>query len=473
MAKWLVGPVNVNSEATLSESERRGLEGNVRRFIVFRLFYSARFYYPVFTVLFLDYGLSLEQFSILNIVWAITIVVAEVPSGALADVVGRKRLVVFAAALMVLEMSLIAFAPMSSPTLLFLMFLGNRLCSGFSEAAASGADEALAYDSLKKLGREDQWAALLEKISVVVAIGFSTTMILGAFAYDPAIVNGLLGLLNEDWVLGEDTVIRLPVVLTLMTSLIVLITALGLYDIDEQEEGSARERLGEDVDAISGAFRQILEAARWTLGHRFVLFVILAALALDSVARQFVVLASQYWRAIDIPVSWFGFVGAALALLGIINARISRYLVSHRSPFFNFLFLSTVLLIGLSGITLLIPWWGVLFAIGAFAMMSMVQYQSSYYINRAVDSRHRATVLSFRGLALNLGLGLASLLYTFVVAGLRLAADSSLSAEQIEEQVFGQSLIVFPFYYLLLFIALIIAARVLVAERSVLYQRQH
>ena len=42
------------------------------------------------------------------------------------------------------------------------------------------------------------------------------------------------------------------------------------------------------------------------MNHRFVLFVILAALALDSVARQFVVLASEYYRLIDIPVSWFG-----------------------------------------------------------------------------------------------------------------------------------------------------------------------
>jgi MFS family permease len=458
----------------LDPRERRGLEGNVRRFVLFRLFYSARFYYPVFTVLFLDYGLSLEQFAILNIVWAITIVLCEVPSGAMADIVGRKRLVVFAAALMVVEMALIVFAPMQSPTLLFLMFLGNRMCSGLSEAAASGADEALAYDSLKRLGRESEWSALLERVSVVVAIGFSTTMILGAFAYDPDIVNGLLALLNPDWQLAQSTVIRLPVVLTLMTSLVVLVTALGLHDLDsesEAEKADASERLAGDVHAVTTAFRQILEAARWTVNHRFVLFVILAALALDSVGRQFVVLASEYWRAIDIPISWFGFVGAGLAMLGIINARISRYLVNHRSPLFNFLFLSSVLMIGLSGITLLIPYWGVLFAVGAFAMMSMVQFQSSFYINRAVDSAHRATVLSFRGLALNLGLGLASLLYTFVVAGLRMRVDEQLSAEEVERVVFDQSLLLFPFYYLLLFVVLIIAARIWVARCDIFFKR--
>ena len=62
---------------------------NIRLFMAFRVLFNARFYYPVFTVLFLDYGLTLEQFALLNTVWAMTIVLAEVPSGALADVFGR------------------------------------------------------------------------------------------------------------------------------------------------------------------------------------------------------------------------------------------------------------------------------------------------------------------------------------------------------------------------------------------------
>ncbi|WP_054700863.1 MFS transporter [Desulfosarcina cetonica] len=84
---------------------------NVRRFIAFRVFFNCRFYYPVFTVMFLDFGLSVAQFSILNAVWAATIVLAEVPSGALADIVGRRRLLVFAAGSMLLEMAILCLAP--------------------------------------------------------------------------------------------------------------------------------------------------------------------------------------------------------------------------------------------------------------------------------------------------------------------------------------------------------------------------
>lgn len=437
------------------------LEGNVRRFFLFRLFFNARFYYPVFTILYLDYGLTLEQFAILNMVWALTIVLAEVPSGALADIIGRKRLLVFSAVLMVVEMSLLVIVPIGPSAILFIVFLVNRIFSGLAEAAASGADEALAYDSLKALGREDEWAGILEKTTRVLSIGFFVTMITGALSYDADFVNAVLGFFNADWHLPRDTIIRFPIILTLATSCIVLFTTLGMREIPAGEP-SGHTGQASLAQSVVRPFRQVMVAAKWTLGHRFVLFVILAALALDSVARQFVVLASEYYRIIEIPTAWFGFIGAGMALLGIVNARISRYLVTRHSPFFNFMVLTAILMTGLIGIMFTIPWFGIVFAVGAFAMMGMVNYQSSFYINREVDSSNRATVLSFRGLALNLGLGVASLFYTALIAALKAAAAQDVSPEQLQEAVFTDSLKAFPLYFMALFVILLVLGRFLI-----------
>ena len=73
-------------------------------FILFRIFFNSRFYYPVYAVMFLDFGLTQGQFAQLNFAWAIAIVLLEVPSGALADQFGRKKLVVVAAILMIVEL---------------------------------------------------------------------------------------------------------------------------------------------------------------------------------------------------------------------------------------------------------------------------------------------------------------------------------------------------------------------------------
>lgn len=459
----------------IDESAQKHLEGNLRRFIIFRLFYSARFYYPVLTVLFLDYGLTLEQFGILNLAWALTIVCAEVPSGALADIVGRKRLIVLASVLMVVEMLLLVLVPMGASSLLFSVFLANRICSGLSEAAASGADEALAYDSLKALGREADWAQLLETTTRVVAIGFFTTMILGAFAYDSVLVNGALRYLSSEWQFSEELIIRLPIILTLLTSLIVLATSLSFYDIDKAVLAQAKREAheaGESLSAVRESFTQILKAGRWIFRHQFVFFVILAALALDSVARQFVVLASEYYRSIDIPISWFGFIGAGMALIGILNARLARLMVSHLSPFKNFLCLSGLLVVSLSGVMLAIPLYGVVFAVGAFAVLGMVQFQASYYINGAVDSKLRATVLSFKGLALNLGLGVASLLYTGLVGALKRGdTAATLPEEQLQDFAFVEALKAFPVYYLVLFAGIVLIAIVFYPRREMFFHK--
>ena len=61
--------------------------------------------------MFLDFGLSIEDFALLNALWAASIVVFEVPSGALADKLGRRRLVVFSSWLMVIEMAILCFMP--------------------------------------------------------------------------------------------------------------------------------------------------------------------------------------------------------------------------------------------------------------------------------------------------------------------------------------------------------------------------
>jgi Arabinose efflux permease len=166
---------------------------NIRLFVMFRVLFNARFYYPVFTILFLDYGLSLEQFALLNTVWAFTIVLAEVPSGALADLLGRKRLLVTTSGLMIAEMALLAFVPLGNPQGIFLAFLANRILSGLAEALASGADEALAYDTLAAHGLAGEWPRVLEVQMRAQSIGYMFAMTLGAVVYDPGMVNRILG----------------------------------------------------------------------------------------------------------------------------------------------------------------------------------------------------------------------------------------------------------------------------------------
>jgi len=69
---------------------------NWRIFLWFRVLFSARFYYPVLAVLFLDLGLTATQYTLLNVAWAAASLFSDVPAGVLADRIGRKPLLVAA-----------------------------------------------------------------------------------------------------------------------------------------------------------------------------------------------------------------------------------------------------------------------------------------------------------------------------------------------------------------------------------------
>src|SRR6478735_2072216 len=112
---------------------KQDLSKNANRYVIFSVFFTARAYYPVLAILFLDLGLNLDQFVFLNLIWAATIFLFEVPSGALADTIGRRRLLITASVLMTIEMLCLLFAPHDGGIVLLSMCVINRICSGLSE----------------------------------------------------------------------------------------------------------------------------------------------------------------------------------------------------------------------------------------------------------------------------------------------------------------------------------------------------
>ena len=138
----------------------------------------------------------------------------------------------------------------------------------------------------------------------------------------------------------------------------------------------------------------------------------------------------QIFAFISYPEVAFGIIGAVIALPGMVVARISREMTERFGPNQNFLIISVLALLSFIGIRFFIPHFGVIFAMLLFAAMVMTGFCTSYYLNKTADKSIRATLLSFKGLALNLGYGGIGILYALLVVSLRkdsnLANDSGL-----------------------------------------------
>jgi len=413
---------------------------NVRSFTLFRVFFSARFYYPVYALLFLDFGLTLGQFALLNAIWAATIVLMEVPSGALADTVGRRSLLIVAGICMLLEMAVLLFAPIGGGTLLFALFVLNRVLSGVAEAAASGADEALAYDSLKAAGLENQWGRVLERVQRDTSIAFFFAMMIGAAVYDPQMVNAVLQFFGAPFTVEQSQLIKLPILLTLFSGVIVFWMALRMREPPLETKLTVRETLAQ-------SWQRTGAAARWIWATPLPFGILLAAMVIDSVVRQFLTLASEYWNVIDLPISSYGLIGSGMALMGLFVPRLARLLAEKSTPVKNFLLTSVAVFMGLWGISFAVPIWGIVPAIFLYASIQLTGFFVSRYLNEAASSEQRATVLSFRGLSTNFSYGAVSLMYSGLIVWIKTQADGSVAGEVAQQSVFVDSLQSFAWYF--------------------------
>lgn len=382
------------------------LSGNPRRFVWFTVFYNARAYYPVLAVLFLDLGLTLDQFVLLNLIWAATIFLFEVPSGALADTIGRKRLLVAASTLMICEMLCLLLAPRHGGNLLFGLCILNRFLSGLSEACASGADEALAYDSLKEEGREDAWDRILGTVMRWRSAGYVIAMILGGLIYDPTVLNKVL---PEGFKLTEAVAHRLPVALVLLQGLACLFITLRMVEPPRQ----VSDELG---NSCRNALRLTLRTARWVFTNPHTLVIVILGLSIDSIARNLATINSTYYVLIGLPEWTFGFIGATIGLLGWFVPSIAKRLNDRFSTLANLGIAAGVTVAGLAAVSQAWPIYGVLPAMLLMTMLGFLGFTISRSLHREADSSKRATVLSVKGLAFNLGYGLFSLGFSRLLA---------------------------------------------------------
>lgn len=396
-------------------------DGNRRRFIAFRVLFNARFYYPVLAILFLDLGLSATEYTLLNFVWALVIVFAEVPSGALADRIGRRPLVVAAGCCMVLEMAVLLLAPLNGGMTLLLFCLVNRVLSGTAEALASGADESLVYDSLAAEGRAGEWPNVLAEVMHWQAAGMLFAMLVGATVYDPDLLNQMLAYCGSEVRVTQSFTLRLPILLNLFSAAGVLWLALGM-----REPSVATPHVRVTMDT---AWRDTLAAGAWILRTPVVLFALLAGVVLDSVIRLLLTFGSAFYRLIALPEASFGVIGAAMAGMGMVMSPVVRKVFTHGTLLRHYTILAVLTLLGLLGVAAQIPWWGVLFMLPLAAVMNALNFVLSNTLHEQVSSAQRATVLSFKGLIFNLGYGLISLLFALLLRSMRDtgSAESALS----------------------------------------------
>ncbi|MEU9313126.1 MFS transporter [Streptomyces sp. NPDC048256] len=126
--------------------------------------------YPVYALLFADTGLSVGQISSLFVLWSLTGVLLEVPSGAWADAVSRRLLLWIGPLLGAAGFALWVLFPS------YWAFAAGFVLWGARGALGSGALEALVYEELDRAGAADRYARLMGRAHAVGQVAVMAAM---------------------------------------------------------------------------------------------------------------------------------------------------------------------------------------------------------------------------------------------------------------------------------------------------------
>lgn len=337
--------------------------GNVTKLAIAYFFSTLYFYMPVGTLYLQSKDLNYVQ---INSLWGIivgTMFLAEVPAGIIADRLGRKYSINVALGLQVLGEVIYVFADG------YWLFVLAAMVGGLGFAFASGCLEALVYDSLKARRREGDMS---KAMGVINSAQRSANLL--AFA-----IGGLLAvnLTQERFVLA-----------IVVTACAVAIGWLFSFTLKEPPIEFKQEEGDRSLDLLADGIRALQSNKRFR-------HLVLLALATVPFSDYLLNLYQPRFVEVGVPSVWLGLALALGSGISIVSARYAYWLEEKLGTE-----MSLLLVTGLPGVLYLmmaaasLPTLSVLVFCSLVGSMSLKAPIFSGHLNRHIESKNRATVLS-------------------------------------------------------------------------------
>jgi predicted MFS family arabinose efflux permease len=354
---------------------RRALQRNL---VLYRLF-SAVVHTPVMIpvlVLFLqENGLSIADIFLLQSLFALAVVVLEVPTGMVADRLGKRTSLVASTAAVVAGFGLYAISSG------FYGFLGAELAIALGMSLLSGADSALLYDTLKGLGREAEYTRFEGRTrSLQLAVMALSTLGGGAL--------GEISLRATLWASALGPLLALGVALLMV-------------------EAAPPERLGSIRAGVVAYRGLIVDSSRFVWRHQQVRWHMAVYAVVGGGLMWLLWLYQPYMELVGLPVWAFG---VAFAVFNLFSAGVSRF--AHRidalGPRRAVVVLTVLMVVPLLCLASVVGLFSPLFIVGHQAARALFRPILSGRILEHTYADKRATVLSIASMGARLFFGLSA-----------------------------------------------------------------
>jgi len=345
----------------LSKEKKIKLEANIRKYYLSSFVTALWFSAAVFILFYQHFGLSYFQIGVIEMSIALFALFLEVPSGAFADIVGRKWSVTLG--MLGLAGGLLAFGLSNG----FMGFLFASLVIAVGASFLSGADTALLYDTLKCLGREKEFLKIKSTLVLFFYAGITLATYFGVKMFS---VN-----------------IRLPYY---ASCVIFLIGALIAVSMEEPYQCKTKFSAKRQLKQMKDGFFQLVK-------HDKLIWLTLMGICLGIFVSFFHnIVAQPYVLSLGFEVEQFGWIFTSIFLItGLFMSqavRIEKYFGEKKS-FYGMIFMQfvTFLLMYMFSVKL-----AVLLVLLQYMMWEYNDVLMQTYMHEHIKSSHRATVISIQ-----------------------------------------------------------------------------
>ncbi len=335
--------------------------------------------YPVYAIMMQEAGVSAFELSLLFVIWSLSALLLEVPTGVLGDLFNRKLVVASAGGFKACGFMVWLIEPS------FAGFAGGFVLWSIGGALRSGTEQALLHDSLTDQGRPLEFAKVYGRSRAAEGIGVVSAMLLGG-------------------ALAELSDYQLPLIASIAAP---IVSALLILAFIPDLQGTRGKSAKEPGRTLRVAFKEI-RASR-VIAVIAGMFTLLAGVAgvLDEYIGPLLQETGRFsLTAIGV---WYGVV---------LLAHTIGVSLAHRFADFGLSRIATVFVIGnaLLVVSLTIPSDSLpLLLVGYFLLSGLAEVRLETLLQENIESHSRATVTSLAqlgmeawGIALFLGLGLGA-----------------------------------------------------------------
>ncbi|ASW44335.1 MFS transporter [Clostridium isatidis] len=323
-------------------------------------------------------GMSLIEIGLLEGIFHITGLISEVPTGAIADLIGRKKAIVFSRSFSLISAILMLFSAS------FLGFAISFIFSALGYNLQSGSEEALVYDSLKILNREDEYLRINGRLNLIIEVSSALAVFVGGF-------------------LSKNN-FKLSYIVAVIISLCALLVSINFKEAKIVEKIN-KEKSKIDVKNHFKECVRILKSNKRILNYLTFFSSIYAFSATIYFYNQQYLSDNGYSR---LAISIILLINGLIASLGsVFSSKIYNRYRSKAIALIPVLLSTFIVIIGYSkGNFILLNLW----IINLFT--AILQPISSNLINSMIESEQRATILSLESMFYSL-----SMIILFPISG--------------------------------------------------------